>query len=101
MLAAVGSVAAVWTLWQRLGLDGWFANLGAERGAEVLEHAVFAMVANRLLAPRSKRALRRVDGADVVMPDGLAGAVIGSVLPGPRRGGRRQGNHREPSCTRG
>ena len=31
---AVGSVAAVWTLWQRLGLDDWFAHLGAERGAE-------------------------------------------------------------------
>ena len=54
-------MAAVWTLWQRLGLDGWFAGLGAERGAEVLDHAVFAMVANRLLAPCSKRALGRVD----------------------------------------
>ena len=68
--AAVGSVAAVWTVWQRLGLDDWFATMGAERGAEVLDHAVFAMVANRLVAPRSKRALGEWTGRDVVMPDG-------------------------------
>ena len=67
---AVGSVAAVWTMWQRLGLDDWFARLGTERGAEVLDHAVFAMVANRLLAPRSKRALAEWTERDVVMPAG-------------------------------
>ena len=68
--AAVGSVAAVWTLWQRLGLDGWFATVGADRGAEMFGHAVFAMVANRLLAPSSKRALGEWTGRDVVMPAG-------------------------------
>jgi hypothetical protein len=67
---AVGSVAAVWAMWQHLGLDSWFAGVGAERGAEVLDHAVFAMVANRLLAPRSKRALGEWTERDVVMPDG-------------------------------
>jgi hypothetical protein len=66
----VGGLAAVWTLWQRLGLDDWFAKVRAERGAEVLEHAVFAMVANRLLAPSSKRALGEWTDRDVVMPAG-------------------------------
>ena len=43
---AVGSIAAVHAMWRRLGLDVWFATVGAERGAEVLESAVWAMVAN-------------------------------------------------------
>ena len=67
---AVGAVAAVGALWQRLGLDGWFAEVGARRGAAVLEHAVFAMVANRLLAPCSKRRLTEWAASDVVMPAG-------------------------------
>ena len=29
---ALGSVAAVAAVWQRLGLDRWFAGLGADRG---------------------------------------------------------------------
>ena len=69
-LAAVGAVAAVGALWQRLGLDGWFAEVGERRGAAVLEHAVFAMVANRLLAPCSKRRLTEWAASDVVMPAG-------------------------------
>ena len=67
---AVGAVAAVWAVWQRLGLDGWFAKVGARRGAAVLEDAVFAMVANRLVAPCSKRRLVEWAVEDVVMPDG-------------------------------
>ena len=67
---AVGAVAAVGALWQRLGLDGWFAEVGARRGAAVLEHAVFAMVANRLVAPCSKRRLTEWAASDVVMPAG-------------------------------
>ncbi len=66
----VGAVAAVWAVWQRLGLDGWFAQVGAARGAKALEHAVFAMVANRLVAPCSKRRLVEWTASDVVMPDG-------------------------------
>ena len=66
----VGAVAAVWAVWQRLGLDGWFAKVGARRGAQVLEDAVFAMVANRLVAPCSKRRLVEWTASDVVMPDG-------------------------------
>jgi Transposase DDE domain len=67
---AVGAVAAVWTQWQRLGLDRWFARVGDERHAEVLEHAVFAMVANRLVDPCSKRRLPEWTAVDVVMPPG-------------------------------
>ena len=68
----VGAVAAVWAVWQRLGLDGWFAEVGARRGAAVLEDAVFAMVANRLVAPCSGRRLVEWTASDVVMPDGWA-----------------------------
>ncbi len=42
---------------------------GAARGARVLEHAVFAMVANRLVAPCSKRRLTEWAESDVVMPE--------------------------------
>ncbi len=67
---AIGGVAAVAAVWERLGLDGWFGEVGAVRGAEVLEDAVFAMVANRLVAPCSKRRLPEWVTADVVMPSG-------------------------------
>ena len=66
----VGAVAAVGAVWQRLGLGEWFAQIGGRRGAKALEHAVFAMVANRLVAPCSKRRLVEWAAADVVMPDG-------------------------------
>ena len=66
----VGAVAAVWAVWQRLGLGEWFTAVGAARGAKALEHAVFAMVANRLVAPCSKRRLVEWTASDVVMPDG-------------------------------
>ena len=71
-LAASGApaVAAVAAVWRRLGLDGWFAGLGAGRGAAALEDAVFAMVANRLVAPCSKRRLIEWAASDVVMPEG-------------------------------
>ena len=66
----VGAVAAVWAVWQRLGLDGWFAKVGAGRGAAVLEDTVFAMVANRLVAPCWRGRLVEWTASDVVMPDG-------------------------------
>ena len=74
---AVGAVAAVATVWGRLGLDGWFAQLGARRGSEALEHAVFAMVANRLVAPCSKRRLVEWATEDVVMPPGWEAPPLG------------------------
>ncbi|MDE0169814.1 MAG: IS1634 family transposase [bacterium] len=67
---AVGAVAAVGAVWQRLGLGEWFTAVGARRGAAALEDAVFAMVANRLVAPCSKRRLVEWTASDVVMPDG-------------------------------
>ena len=66
----VGAVAAAATVWGRLGLGAFFAGVGARRGSGVLEHAVFAMVANRLVAPCSKRRLIEWAAHDVVMPQG-------------------------------
>jgi len=68
---AVGAVASVAAVWERLGLHGWFAKVGAERGAGAVGHAALAMVANRLCDPRSKRALPEWVEADVVMPAGF------------------------------
>lgn len=67
---SVGSVAAVHAVWQRLGLDAWFTGVGAARGAERLCDAVFAMVANRLIDPCSKRRLPEWSTQDVQMPEG-------------------------------
>lgn len=69
---AVGGVAAVHAVWQQLGLDVWFAKLGAQRGAARLEHACLAMVANRLVDPCSKRRLPEWVADDVAMPAGFA-----------------------------
>ena len=73
---AVGSIAAVHAMWRRLGLDVWFATVGAERGAEVLESAVWAMVANRLIDPCSKRRLPEWVARDVVMPAGFTPPLL-------------------------
>ena len=74
---AAGAVAAVAAVWQRLGLDEFFAAVGAGRGAGALEHAVFAMVANRLVAPCSKRRLTEWAASDVVMPEGWSAPSLG------------------------
>ena len=63
------AVAAA-AVWGRLGLGAFFAEVGAQRGAGALEHAVFAMVANRLVAPCSKRRPVEWAAEDVVMPEG-------------------------------
>lgn len=67
---SLGSVAAVGAVWQRLGLHDWFARVGTERGADRLGDAVFAMVANRLVDPCSKRRLAEWTDADIAMPGG-------------------------------
>ncbi|MBK9178439.1 MAG: IS1634 family transposase [Acidimicrobiales bacterium] len=67
-----GSITAVHTIWRRLGLDAWFAKVAADRGADALGDAVFTMVANRLVAPRSKRALLEWCQLDAALPDGVA-----------------------------
>lgn len=69
--ASIGATAAVHALWCRLGLDAHFSGVGAERGAELLESAVLAMVANRLIDPCSKRRLPEWVEGDVVMPGGF------------------------------
>lgn len=56
----VGAVAAVAAWWDRLGLGGLFEAETAE--------AVFAMVANRLVAPSSKRQVPEWAAQDVAMP---------------------------------
>ena len=66
---AVGAVSAVAAVWQRLGLGGFFAAVGAARGSAALEDAVFAMAANRLVEPCSKRRLMEWARDDVVMPE--------------------------------
>ena len=63
-------------VWRRLGLDVWFAAVGAERGGEVLESAVWAMVANRLIDPCSKRRLPEWVERDVVMPAGFSAPLL-------------------------
>ncbi len=68
----VGSIAAIAAVWEHLGLDVWFAKQGADRGAELLSEAVFAMVANRLIDPCSKRQLLEWADLDVAMPEGWA-----------------------------
>ncbi len=61
---AMGAVAVVWALWCRLGLDEFF-------GMDASGDAVFAMVANRLIAPGAKRRIPEWARADVAMPDGF------------------------------
>jgi len=65
---AFGSVAACDALWRIVGLDGWFAKQGKRRGADRLGDAAFAIVANRLCDPCSKRRLPEWTEQDVAMP---------------------------------
>jgi transposase len=58
---ALGGIAAAEAYWSRLGLDAHFG--AAQRG-----QAVFAMVANRLVRPSSKRQVVPWMAADVVAP---------------------------------
>lgn len=67
---SAGAVAAVAAYWGRLGLDRHFAAMAGGHDAPIAD-AILAMVANRLCAPRSKRALPEWVAADVVMPAGF------------------------------
>ena len=62
---SLGAVAAVSAYWERLGLGTHFGD-----GPE--SDAVFAMVANRLCDPRSKRAAVEWAASDVVVPAGFS-----------------------------
>ena len=61
----LGAMAAVGAYWERLGLGAHFGD-----GAEA--DAIFAMVANRLCDPCSKRRVVEWVGADVVAPAGFS-----------------------------
>lgn len=50
-----GAIAAVWTVFDRLGLRDHFGGVRGHRTAEALADTVFVMIANRLIAPASKR----------------------------------------------
>ena len=50
-----GAAAAVWSYFCRLGLDEYFSLLGDGRRSKVVSDTVFAMVANRLIDPASRR----------------------------------------------
>ena len=64
----LGGVAGVDAYFSRLSLDELFSSIGSARGSKNLADTVLVMVANRLLAPSSKRRtiLEWLD--DVVLP---------------------------------
>jgi Transposase DDE domain len=70
---SIGDVTAVRAYFLRLGLAQVFGELGSGRRSVHLADTVFAMVANRLCAPSSKRrAILDWLGEDVVLPDDVA-----------------------------
>jgi transposase len=68
-----GAIAAIHHMFRRLGLDEHFQQLGDRRQATSLADTVFVMVANRLIAPASKRRtiIEWLDG-DVELPAGVS-----------------------------
>ena len=69
----IGTMAAVRTLWDELGLQGLFETIAVEAGLSwSLADAVFAMLAGRLVDPSSKRRTHRWIAEDVVAPDGFS-----------------------------
>ncbi|MGH7855964.1 MAG: IS1634 family transposase [Candidatus Binatia bacterium] len=66
-----GDIAAIEEAWKALALGGLFRDLAKERFFDFdIERAVFAMVANRLSAPRSKYAAVDWLFRDVYLPTG-------------------------------
>ena len=69
---SIGATAAVHEYFARLGLNELFGELGATRRAKNLADTVFAMLANRLIEPSSKRrAITDWLDRDVVLPSGV------------------------------
>jgi hypothetical protein len=66
-----GAVAAIRSYFCRLGLDEHFAVLGDGRRSRVLPDTVFAMVANRLTEPSSKRRTINEWLSSVALPAGV------------------------------
>jgi hypothetical protein len=66
-----GDLVAIESAWRALGLDALLARLARDRGFSFdLERAIFAMVANRLSAPRSKYGTADWLFRDVYLPTG-------------------------------
>ena len=93
---ALGAMAALHAYWCRLGLDAHFSALGEARGAEHLDDTVFAMVANRLLAPCSKRALPEWLDADVVVPEAMVPPSVDQCYRALDAVAEAQGGDEEP-----
>ena len=69
----LGTMAAVRHVWDELGLQGLFEQLGEAAGVSwSLPDAVFAMLAGRLVDPASKRRTHRWIVTDVIAPDGFS-----------------------------
>jgi hypothetical protein len=69
---SVGATATVHEYFTRLGLDELFGTIGASRGAKNQADTTFAMLANRLIEPSSKRrAITDWLDRDVVLPPGV------------------------------
>ncbi|MCA1674578.1 MAG: IS1634 family transposase [Actinobacteria bacterium] len=74
---SVGAVAAVRAVWDDLGLGTHFEAVGEGRHLSYsLGDAVFAMVANRLGDPCSKRRLPEWLASDVAMPAGFVAPAL-------------------------
>ena len=74
---SLGGAWALDGLWRRLGIDGAIERLLRERRLDVrAERLLFAMVANRALAPGSKLSCCEWLAGDVAIP-GLAGDAVG------------------------
>jgi hypothetical protein len=75
--APLGGAWALDGLWRRLGIDGAIERLLGERRLDArAERLLFAMVANRALAPQSKLSCCEWLAGDVAIP-GLAGDAVG------------------------
>ncbi len=66
-----GAVAAAWSYFRQLGFEEHFSSVGDGRRSRVLSDTVFAMVANRLTEPSSKRRTITEWLASVALPAGV------------------------------
>jgi Transposase DDE domain len=68
-----GAMAAIHTVFARLGLDEHYSAIATQRRSRRLADTVFVMVANRLVSPWSKRrTIIEWLNADVALPAGVA-----------------------------
>jgi transposase len=77
-----GALAAVSSYFDRLGLRGHFADIGAKRGSKHLEDTVLVMVANRLCDPGSKRRTIYEWLDTVALPEGVSTPLLDQCYRG-------------------